>query len=433
MEVRLSRLIAPAFFSVHQDIKEGRYVHYWLKGGRGSTKSSFVSLEIVLGLMREDGTHAVVLRKVYRTVQGSVFEQIAWAIEALGVETVWQKKLSPLEWVYRPTGQRIVFRGADDAGKIKSIKFRRGYCKYLWYEEMDEFGGMEDVRKINQSILRGGEGYCVFYTYNPPKSAGNWVNEEVLTVRKDRLVHHSTYLDVPKAWLGAQFLWEAEQLKESRIEAYRHEYLGEITGTGGQVFCNVKLREITDEEITQFDHIGRGLDWGFASDPLHYTVNHYDATRRRLYIFFELHQVGLSNRQAAAKIKAENRQNGLVVCDSAEPKSIAELAGYGVRVMGAKKGPDSVEYGIKFLQDLDEIVIDPVRCPHTAKEFMGYELDEDKNGGFIARFPDRDNHSIDAVRYSLLLSPKKKQPPKAPDPFGMEKSKRAAQGKRQVI
>jgi PBSX family phage terminase large subunit len=351
-------------------------------------------------MMKDPLANCVALRKVGMNLKDSVYEQLLWAITALGVDNFWHNGKSPLELIYMPTGQRIIFRGADNPKKIKSTKFRKGYCKYVWYEEVDEFTGMEEIRTINQSLLRGGESFCVFYSYNPPKSQRNWVNEEVLKERADRLVHHSTYLTVPHNWLGEQFFTDAEYLKKINETAYRHEYLGEVTGTGGEVFTNLDIRRITDDEISHFDHISRGLDWGYASDPLHYTVNHYDKTRRRLYIFYEIHAVGMSNRKAAAMVKAENKANNEVVCDSAEPKSIAEINSYGVKAIGAKKGPDSVDYGVKWLQDLEKIVIDPVRCPETMKEFNGYELESDGNDGFKANFPDKNNHSIDAVRYS---------------------------------
>ncbi len=398
--IKLDRLIAPAFYGVHRDVRAGRHTHYWLGGGRGSTKSSFVSLEVILGMMADPQANGMALRKVGVNLKDSVFEQLLWSVEALGVGQFWQAKLSPLELVYIPTGQKLLFRGADEPRKIKSTKFRRGYCKYLWYEEVDEFGGMEEIRNINQSLMRGGDRFFAFYSFNPPKSQRSWVNAEMLEERPNKLAHHSTYLGVPPEWLGEQFIVEAEHLRDTKPEQYRHEYMGEVTGTGGEVFQNLTIRTISDEEIRRFDHTARGLDWGYASDPLHYTVNHYDRTRRRLYIFYEIHKVGLSNRKAAELLRAENTANRPVVCDSAEPKSIAEMRDYGLQVAGAKKGPDSVEYGIKWLQDLEEIVIDPKRCPHTAEEFNSYELEKDRYGEFKAGFPDRNNHSIDAVRYS---------------------------------
>lgn len=398
--IELKDIIAPSFYGIHNDIKKQKHTYYWLKGGRGSTKSSFVSIEIILGMMKDSNANCVALRKVGLNLKDSVYEQLEWAIKMLGVEQHWLSKLSPLELVYIPTGQRIIFRGADKPKKIKSTKFKSGYCKYIWYEEVDEFNGMEEIRTINQSLMRGGESFCVFYSYNPPKSQRNWVNTEVLLPQETRVVHHSTYLTVPKKWLGEQFFLDAEHLEKTKPDNYRHEYLGEVTGTGGAVFTNLVIRPIVDEEIERFDNISRGLDWGYASDPFHYTVNHYDSTRRRLYIFYEIQLKSLSNRKAAEMIKAENKNNGLITCDSAEPKSIAEISDYGLRVIGARKGPDSVEYGIKWLQDLEEIIIDPVRCPHTAQEFNEYELESDGNDGFKAKFPDKNNHSIDAVRYS---------------------------------
>lgn len=397
---RLESLIAPPFLPILEDIHKDRHTHYFLKGGRGSTKSSFVSVAIIKGVMENPKANGVVLRKVGVNLKDSVYQQLIWAIDALDVSDLWLGKVSPLELVYLPTGQKLLFRGADKPRKIKSIKFSKGYCQYVWYEEVDEFSGMVEIRTINQSLLRGGESFTVFYTYNPPASQRNWVNEEVRIEQPDRLVHHSTYLEVPPEWLGEQFLVEAEHLKAVKPDNYRHEYLGEVTGTGGEVFRNVTIRELSDEEIAGFDRISRGLDWGYSIDPLHYTVNHYDKTRRRLYIFFEVQAIGMSNRRIAEIIRQENKTNALVLCDSAEPKSIGELTSLGLQVSGAKKTHDSVEYGTKWLQDLEEIIIDPKRCPHTAREFLGYELDPDGNGGFKAKFPDKNNHSIDAVRYS---------------------------------
>ena len=400
-KIKLSELIAPSFYEIHNDIKYNRYTHYWLKGGRGSGKSSFVSIEIILGMMKDPNANAVVLRKVKETLKDSVFEQLIWAIEKLKVSDYWDIKHNPMEMTYIPTRQKILFRGADKPKKIKSTKVSKGYIKFIWYEEVDEFNGMEEIRTINQSLMRGGEQFVVFYTYNPPNRVNAWVNEEVLINRPDRKVHHSTYLTVPREWLGEQFFIEAEHLKKVNEKAYKHEYLGEITGTGGEVFTNVTARKISDDEIKMFDRIRRGLDFGYAVNPAHYTVCHFDKTRRRLYIFYEIHQVGLSNRKLAELIKGENKSNGLIIADSAEPKSIAELRGYGINIKGARKGPDSVEYGIKFLQGLEEIIIDPEKCPNTLREFINYELEKDKDGNFKAGFPDKNNHSIDAVRYAL--------------------------------
>lgn len=404
MAVNLSSVIAPPFAPVHNDIKQSKHTHYWLKGGRGSTKSSFISVELPLSMMRDavNGvcSHAIVFRRYGVTLRESVYEQLIWAINALGVSHLWQAGVSPMQIVYIPTGQKIIFRGADDATKVKSVKVGKGYIKYAWFEEVNEFENAEKIRSINQSVLRGGADFFVFYSFNPPKSARNWVNQYVQIERDDTLVHHSNYLGVPPEWLGEQFIAEAEHLKAVKPEAYKHEYLGEVTGTGGEVFDNITLRKITDDEIKIFDNLRRGIDWGYAADPFAYNVGHYDKTRRRLYLYFEIDKVRLSNRAAADMVLKEAGTTGRITCDSAEPKSIDEVKGYGLRVIGAKKGPDSVEYGIKWLQDLEEIIIDPERCPETAREFSSYELDRDREGNFKAGFPDHDNHHIDAVRYA---------------------------------
>ncbi|OUS72988.1 terminase [Paenibacillus sp. MY03] len=424
---RLSSIVAPSFFDVHKDIKQGLHTHYWLSGGRGSTKSSLVSVEIILGIMSDPLANAVVLRKVKDTLNESVKDQLIWAIESLGVSDYWDMPETKLVLTYKPTGQEIRFRGADKPKKIKSMKFAKGYTKFIWYEELDEFTSMEEIRMINQSLMRGGPKFIVFYTYNPPKSANNWVNTEKKLTRPDRLVHHSTYLTVPAEWLGHQFMVEANHLKETKPNAYEHEYLGIETGTGGEIFDNVQIRKISDEEIEDFWNIRRGLDYGYAVDPLSYNVMHYDRKLKRLYIYHELYKVGMSNYHLFEHISMENEKNEQIIADSAEPKSNNELMQYGLRVRGVKKGPDSIDYGIRFLQSLEAIIIDDMRCPETAREFLTYEYEKDANGNWKAGYPDKNNHSIDAVRYGLndeCMMFKKEQSEKGKrDDFGLSRKK----------
>ncbi|MGI6349893.1 MAG: PBSX family phage terminase large subunit [Eubacteriales bacterium] len=402
MHVKLTDLIAPSFYSVHQAVKNNAYTHYLLGGGRGSTKSTFAGVEMILGIMQDPEANGIALRKVGLYLKESVFSQLVWVIDKLQIAHLWDIKLNPLELTYNPTGQKILFRGADDPRKLKSIKLQKGYFKYIWYEELDDFAGMEDIRIINESLLRGGDIFCVLYTYNPPKSQRNWVNAEALIERSDRLVHNSTYLDVPQHWLGAQFLIEAEHLKETRPDLYAHTYLGEVTGTGAEVFSNITLRKILKAEIEKFDKIKNGLDFGYAGDPLAFIKMHYDKTRKRLYIFDEIYQVKLGNTAAVELIKKKNPENILITADSAEPRTIAEFKRQGLKIRGAKKGPDSIDHGIKFLsEEIEEIIIDSNRCPNAAREFMGYEIELDKHGNLKGEYPDKDNHAIDAVRYGM--------------------------------
>ena len=399
--IRLSDIIAPAFYDVHRDIKRGLHTHYALGGGRGSCKSTFAGTEIIKGMMQDPNANAIVFRKVASTLSESVLAQLQWSIHALGVDHLWRTKQSPIMLIYKPTGQRIVFRGADNPRKIKSVKLPRGYIKYAWYEEVDEFTGPDEIRTINQSVLRGGEKFVVFYTYNPPKSAKSWVNTEFACSNGDTLCHHSTYLTVPVEWLGNQFIAEAERLKKTNPTAYDHEYLGEVTGTNAEVFPNVKLRTISDEEIESFDRVRRGLDWGYGADPFAYIALQYQRSVRTIFIYYEYYKHGAKFDSISAAIKRENKANAVIRAESAEPRSNDELRERGHRLQAVRKGQGSVEHGIKSLQDLDCIVIDPARCPNAAREFTGYELIPDGHGGFRDGFPDKDNHTIDAVRYAL--------------------------------
>lgn len=397
-QVRLSSLIAPSFRKIHNDIKRDLHTHYWLKGGRGSTKSTFAAIEIVLGMMKHPDANALVMRKVERTLRESVFPQLLWAIDHLKVGAYWKASISPMGLTYLPTGQKIIFRGVDDPRKAKSTKVAKGYIRYIWFEEADEFNGQEEIDIILQTLLRGGETFTVLYTFNPPKSVRSWVN--TIVPRADTVTHHSTYLTVPRAWLGETIIAEAEQLMETNPERYKHEYLGVVTGTGGEVFTNLQVREISSKEIQDFEKINRGIDWGYGADPFVYTENYYDKKHNTLYIFYEYYKPGAKFNNIADVINEQNPERKIVYADH-EPRSNDELKTRGVRVFKAKKGKDSRSHGFLWLQNLDAIIIDPTRCPNAAREFSQYELEKDSNGNYRDGYPDGNDHVIDATRYSL--------------------------------
>lgn len=395
--------MARTFWDLYDDLKRDGHAEYWLKGGRGSTKSSFISLVIVRGLLADPNANAIIYRKVGNTIKDSVYSQMLWAIDQLQLAPWFQAKVSPFELIYKPTGQRVLFRGADDPLKSKSIKLQHGYFRYLWFEELSEFRGMEDIRTIKQSVFRGVDRGVTLYSYNPPKSAQNWVNAEALKSVTGRLVHHSTYLDVPKEWLKEAFISEAERLAQSNERAYRNEYMGEVTGTGGTVFDNLVLREISADEIGGFGMVYAGLDFGWFPDPLHFVRCAYDPARRRLCIFDEYRTVKTSNADVY-RILTEQKQLTAaeeVIADSAEMKSVNDMRSYGMRCIAATKGPGSVRASMRWLQALNEIVIDPERCPEAAKEFAQYEYERTRDGEFVDAYPDANNHAIDAVRYAL--------------------------------
>lgn len=410
----LTACIGSAFYGVHNDIKNHKHTYYDLTGGRGSLKSSFVSLEIVFNMMKKENRqqHAVVYRKVGDTLETSVYAQIEWAIDTLGVSSLWKLTKSPMRATYMPTGQRIIFKGLDKAQKSKSIKVPFGYIAYLWFEEFDEFAGEEEIRKVQQSVIRGGDRFVVFKSMNPPKSRMNWANDyiEKEKVRKDTLVSQTTYLTSPPEWLGQQFIDDAEWLKMVNPKAYKHEYLGIPIGTGTEVFDNLEIRQITDEEIAKWDRLYRGVDWGWFPDPYHYGCMYYDHARMTLYIFEEFRANRMRNGETAQVLlnKFGLTRYDVVTCDSAEPKSISDYRAFGINARGAEKGRDSVRYSMKWLQSLLNIVIDPVRCPNTFDEFKKYEYELDKDGNPTSNYPDRDNHSIDMTRYAMEQVWKKK-------------------------
>ncbi|MBQ0165377.1 MAG: phage terminase large subunit [Bacteroidales bacterium] len=408
--ISLSKILSPAFREVHRALKLREANQFVLKGGRGSAKSSFASVEVVLQLLKHPDIHAVVMRKIANTLRTTVFNQYIWAIGELGLTQQFKTKINPMEIIYLPTGQKIMFFGADDPGKLKSLKVPFGYVGILHFEELDQFSGEEEIRNIEQSVLRGGEIAIEFKVFNPPQTIMNWANKYVMREKPGQLIHHSDYRDVPEEWLGRRFLDDAEYLRQTNYRAYEHEYLGVPNGTGGNVFGNVSdlnMRQMVDiggrsvPMYQTFDRLFNGLDWGYYPDPFAFNRVHFDAGRRDLYIYGELTLYRTGNADSAAAVRqAGVADTDLITCDSAEPKSIGDYKSYGLMARGAEKGPGSVDYSMKWLASLNHIYIDATACPDTWAEFTEYEYDRDREGNVVSGYPDRNNHHIDAVRYA---------------------------------
>ena len=432
VDLDVSKLWIEKFDDVFQDIMEHKHTHYIFPGGRGSTKSSFVGgRDVPLVLIANPNCHAVCYRKFGNTLKTSVYSQIEWGIDDLGLRDYFIFHVNPLEIIYKPTGQKILFLGLDDPGKVKSIKLPFGYIGITWWEELDQFDGEAQIRKAQQSTMRGGDKFWNFMSFNPPISVNNWANEYTEMCERyrqdDTLVVRSTYKDVPVEWLGQQFIEEAEYLQQVNPRAYENEYMGIPVGTGGNVFDNVEHMDMPNSFIATFDNVYNGLDWGFANDPNAYNKMYFDSTKQDLYIYGEHTRKHESNRELFEVLYKNNslkrrkwvideqtqeetmifedvpfmEMNELITADSAEPKSIADFRSYGCFMRPAEKGPDSVRYGIKWLQSLRHIYIDKYRCPDTYDEFIKYEFERDKAGHIISDFPDKNNHHIDAVRYGL--------------------------------
>lgn len=392
-----ARVLGKAFVDINRQIKPN--IEYVFEGGRGGLKSSFVAFKIVELIKNNPQMHACITRQVAGTLKDSVYANMKWAINELGLMEEFECKVSPLEIKYIKTGQTIYFRGLDDETKLKSIKPEFGYIGILWKEEKDQMKGDAQERSVNQSVLRGGDESYDFSSYNPPKSKSNWVNRIKLMPNPKRVIHHSSYLEAPAEWLGQKFIDDAAHLKEINPEAYEHEYLGVPNGDGGNVFEYLEIRDITDEEISRMDRIFAGVDFGWYPDAFCYLRTYYDSAREKIYLIDELYVNKWSNSKTADWIKKKGYDDYTMICDSAEPKSVNDFRDAGLPARGAIKGPGSIEYGFKFLQT-KTIVIDPKRTPNAYKEITEYEYDRDKEGNVISGYPDGNDHAISALRYA---------------------------------
>ena len=414
MKIDSNTIFATTYNNAFRAIMNHKKERYTFTGGRASCKSSFISLVIVILIVMFPTYNALILRKTAKTLKRSVFEQIVWAINKLGFTARFkipksQTAALPISYI-RKNGQTqyIIFAGSDDPEKLKSIKVSSGYFAILWVEEKTEFTPAE-LQNIKISVLRGGETFYIFESYNPPSAARHWCNREAATPDINRMVIHTTYQDIPREWLGDAILHDIEQTKQNNLRAYENIYLGIVTGTGQNVFENVELREITDEEIAAFDYLYNGIDWGYYPDPFAFSTSSFNANKQTLYIFDELYMNKQGNYEAFQKLSEHMKTHGMniardrITADSAEPKSIADFRTWGGNVRGAIKGIGSREAGFKWLQGLKKIVIDPARCPHIADEFTLFEYEIDKRTGEImSGYPQgQPDHGIDTVRYSL--------------------------------
>ena len=418
--IDIRTLTAEPYWAIHEDICDQGHEFYNLRGGRGSGKSSFCALEIPLQIMRDPTglSNALVVRKWAVTLRGSVYAQIQWALNALGVEDQWRSTLNPLQFVYLPTGQVIRLTGLDDPQKLKSIKPARGYFRYLWCEEFNEINGELELRNLQQSVLRGGDSFTVLRSFNPPISRINWANEFCDRPDERSLNLLTNYLQIPVEWLGQTFIDEAEKLREINPRAYDHEYMGLAVGQGAEVFETLEVREITDQEYSQLVKIYSGLDWGFSTDPACFLRVSYDARTETIWIMDEIYKTHMSNSQLAEKILSADfykskklkylplshevyEERPLIICDSAEPKSIQDIRDFGLKAIACTKFAGCVEYRLKWLQKR-RIIVDPKRTPNTARELQNYSYEVDKRtGDVLSSVPDKDNHSCDALAYAL--------------------------------
>ena len=408
-QLKISDLLTPRFYPLYSAWKSNKHTRLVCKGGRGSAKSTNIALILVVDLMQYP-INTICFRKVGETLRKSVYEQIKWAIKFLGVEEYFEYKLSPLEIIYKERGNKFIFMGVDDPQKSKSIKEAQFPVARYWFEELAEFKNEDEVETVLNSIFRGklenGLIYKGFFSYNPPKMKHNWVNKKYnySFIENNVYVHHSTYLENPH--ISEEFIKEAEAVKAKDETKYRLVYMGEPIGNGLVPFPNLEIREIEATEIAGLEKFRNGVDWGYGVDPLAFVRWGYDKKKGIIYALDEYYGVGLKNRNLANYILSKGYDE-LVMCDSAEPKSIDELKEYDISAWGAKKGAGSVEYGEKWLSDLEAIVIDPKRTPNISREFEMIDYDTDREGNPLPRLCDSNNHTIDATRYAFSNDMKK--------------------------
>lgn len=389
------------------DIVGKGYGTYWnykgryrvCKGSRASKKSTTTAMNLIYRIMEYPESNALVVRKTYRTLLDSCFAQLKWAVNRLGVKEYFDFKLSPLEIIYKPTGQKILFRGLDDPLKVTSVTVDVGSLCFLWIEEAYEIMSEADFDMLDESI-RGevpkGHFKQITLTFNPWNER-HWIKRRFFDkVDKDVLAITTNY--TCNEWLDRSDLNVFERMKENNPRRYQVAGLGNWGIVDGLIYENFEERQFTLEDVKDYKTVA-GLDFGYTNDPTAFFIGFLDKKDSILYVWDEMYSKGLSNKKIYENIKNMGYSKEKITGDSAEPKSIDELKGYGLRIKGAKKGKDSILNGIQWIQDL-KIVIHP-RCNNFLTEISNYQWDKDKFGKTLNRPIDDFNHLLDAMRYAL--------------------------------
>nr|DAG83076.1 MAG TPA: terminase large subunit [Caudoviricetes sp.] len=373
------------------------------KGGRGSIKSNFWG-DLAYETIRQDPqAHIVYTRRYKVDLRGSVYNQFMKTVIRYNDLDNWDFKQSPMCAVYKPTGQMVMFVGADKPISLKSFNVPFGYVKMLIHEECDEMAGVEQMDNIEDTFLRSDTPALDIKIFNPPKSKNNFMNQYVEECRNkpQTRICHSYYYNVPVKWLGKRFFERAEWFKVHKPLYYRNNYMGEVTGTGGGIFDNVEERTITDAEIENLPFLYYGLDFGFEH-PQTFEVAYYDEDTDTLYCVSEVFAKRCKNSAFARKIKEYITEE--IICDSARPDAIAELQDWGFNAIGAKKRWGSGkgrDYCWEWLQQTTKIVVDPERCPHLAHELTTLEHEQLADGSFSDAYPKLDEDCVMALIYGL--------------------------------
>ena len=373
------------------------------KGGRGSIKSNFWGALAYETIRQDPQAHIVYTRRYKVDLRGSVYNQFMKTVIRYNDMDNWDFKQSPMCAVYKPTGQMVMFVGADKPISLKSFNVPFGYVKMLIHEECDEMAGVEQMDNIEDTFLRSDTSALDIKIFNPPKSKNNFMNQYVEECRNkpQTRICHSYYYNVPVKWLGKRFFERAEWFKVHKPLYYDNNYLGKVTGTGGGIFDNVEERTITDAELENMPFFYHGLDVGFEH-PQTFEVAWYDEDTDTLYCVAEVFAKRCKNSTFARKIKKYIEEE--IICDSARPDAIAEMQDWGFNAIGAKKRWGSGkgrDYCWEWLQQTTKIVVDPERCPHLAHELTTLEHEQLADGSFSDAYPTLGEDCVMALIYGL--------------------------------
>lgn len=404
----VSQFVPEVYHGAWRSMRDFAHDEYWFKGGRGTAKSTTAANRGAYLVGRDPTANFVCYKKHKVEIEDSVYAEMCKAIYRFGWEDAFRFKTSPFEIIHRRTGQKIFFRGLDDSGKSKGITATTGYIQGVWFEETDQFAGMKEIDTVLQTLGRGGEHFQAIFTFNPPESSANWVNQEVGKVNPRRMVLHTTYKDIPADWLGPFFFHRMEAIRAENEMRYRHEYLGEVTGTGNEIFRNVKQVHFTKDDIAEMRRKRWGMDFG-QGDPTTIVGTNYIPRMvdgvdigGRLQIFNEWYKVDARNREIFAAIQERGLEKTDIEADSGGGglSVINEMRDLGIRgIHQAYKPGGSVERGIRWMRSLQAIEIGD-DCPNAYREFSTYMYAKLRDGTNRNEFPDRDNHLIDPARYS---------------------------------
>lgn len=370
-----------------------------VKGSRASKKSKTTALWIICSMMKFPDANTLVIRKTFRTLKDSCFAELKWAIHRFKVDAFWDVKESPLEMTYKPTGQKIYFRGLDDPLKVTSITVDIGCLCWMWIEEAYEITKESDFDMLDESI-RGEVPEGLFkqitLTFNPWNER-HWMKHRFFDDPDDQTLALTTNYKCNE-WLDASDLKVFEDMKKRNPRRYKVAGLGDWGIVVGLVYENWKEQIFTLDDVRGL-HTVCGLDFGYTNDPSAFFIGFLDLENKRLYVWDEMYETGLSNRKIYETITGMGYGKETITADSAEPKSIDELRSLGLYVHGAKKGKDSINNGIQWIQDL-EIIVHP-RCVNFLTEISNYMWKSDRFGKKLNEPIDDFNHLMDAMRYAL--------------------------------